>query len=106
MIKQEDIKQPCRNCSNNKNILDMRRVLVVGFGCVSVVLDSKIIYSEPVFDDGLDDRLWTVYDAEFRARQAEAKDARIIFEGPLWGGVYQRQGEYNWVLIEQNEGFA
>lgn len=106
MIAQEDVAQPCFNCSNNKAKLDMRRELCVGFGCVSVVLDGVTVYAEPILDDWLDARLWTVYDAEFRARINNTKDARIVWDGPLWGGTYQRQGEYNWILIEQNEGFA
>lgn len=107
MIKQEDVAQPCLNCSNNKATLGMRRELVVGFGCCSVVLDSNTVYYEPHYEDeDYQSKVWVTYDAEFRARQSNAVDARIIFDGPLWGGTYQRQGENNWVLIEQNEGFA
>lgn len=109
MINQEDVVQPCLNCSNNKAKLSMRRELCVGFGCVSVVLDGITVYYEPQLCDTEEEflaKIWTGYDAEFRARISGTKDAKIIWYGPLWGGTYQRMGDMNWILVEQNEGFA
>lgn len=106
MINQEDILQPCACCSNNKNKLNMRSELSVGFGDVVVTIDGVTVWNQGSISFSDEDNIWTVYDAEFRARQSNAKDARIEFIGPLWGGTYQRHGENNWVLIEQNMGFA
>lgn len=108
MIKQEYVVQPCWTCSNNRAVLDMRRELDVGFGNVEVTLDGVSIWNFIENCIWLEDEsyVWTTYDAEFRARQANAKDARIKFDGPLWGGTYLRVAPYEWVLIEQNEGFA
>jgi hypothetical protein len=83
----------------------MDGLIAVGFGFAACLKDGKPVLEEPQGDDGWDD-FPTGADAEKLAAADPDHDWRIQIEGPLSGRTYQRQGEGNWVLVEQNMGFA
>lgn len=79
-------------------------LIAVGFGYAGVTKDGREVWSEPSELDF--DKCWTVAKAEEAAAHEPDADWRITLEAPLAGRTYQRQGENNWVLVEQNMGFA
>lgn len=88
-------------------------LIAVGFGMAACLRDGRPVLEEPqerYDDDGepIDEELEypTGADAEALALADPDHDWRIQIEGPLSGRTYQRQGAGNWVLVEQNEGFA
>lgn len=88
-------------------------LIAVGFGFAACTKDGEIVLEEPQLrynenDEPIDEEqdYPTGADAEKLAAADPDHDWRIIIDGPLSGRTYQRQGEANWVLIEQNEGFA
>ena len=66
--------------------------------------DDEVVYSEQQAE-GLDD-FWTTQTAENEARKDPNHEWIIDLQGPLSGRTYKRIGEDNWVLIDQNRGFA
>jgi hypothetical protein len=91
----------------------MDGLIAVGFGFAACTKDGQPVLEEPQerFDDSgepIDEELEypTGADAEKLAAADPDHDWRIQLEGPLSGRTYQRQGEANWVLVAQNEGFA
>jgi hypothetical protein len=81
-------------------------VIAVGFGFAACTKDGQVVLEEPQGDDTDWDDYPTGADAENLAAADPDHDWRIQIEGPLSGRTYQRQGEGNWVLVEQNVGFA
>lgn len=79
-------------------------LIAVGFGFAACTRDGVVVLEEPQDDEGGD--YPTGGDAEKLAAADPSHDWRIQIEGPLSGRTYQRQGANNWVLVEQNEGFA
>jgi hypothetical protein len=91
----------------------MHGLIAVGFGFAACTKDGRPVLEEPQqrFDEAgepVDEAFDypTGADAEKLAAADPYHDWRIQIEGPLSGRTYQRQGEGNWVLVEQNEGFA
>jgi hypothetical protein len=81
-------------------------VIAVGFGMAALMRDNRCVYDEPRIEDAKDEDYMTGAQAEAMAAKDPDHDWRIVIHGPLSGRTYQRQGAENWVLIEQNEGFA
>jgi hypothetical protein len=88
-------------------------LIAVGFGMAACFKDGRPVLEEPPlrFDDNdepidEDADYPTGADAEALAAADPDHDWRIQIEGALSGRTYQRQGAGNWVLVEQNEGFA
>lgn len=86
------------------------QIIAVGFGSACLTRDGVAVYSEPQWngegDEPGDSAYMTGAGAEDMAVTDPDHDWRIEIYGPLSGRTYQRQGAANWVLIEQNEGFA
>lgn len=94
--------------------------IAVGFGFAACTKDGQVVLEEPqdntVYDDDgnplpeeqqpPEPEYPTGADAEALAAADPDHDWRIQLEGPLSGRTYQRQGESQWVLVEQSEGFA
>lgn len=106
------IHRGCLNCSTAPTAgedeialapLDM--LIAVGFGMACVTRDREMIYDE-MEAERAGRRLWTVRDAERRARKYPHSDWRITKHGPMHGEVFQRQGPNRWVLISSDQGFA
>lgn len=94
---------PCLNCPDIETLLDMGRVIAVGFGDAALERDGETVWQEAGndFEDCL-----SVERAEEMAARDEDHDWRIVLHGPLHGETYQRHGPRAWVLVEKNEGFA
>lgn len=107
---------PCFTCEVNGAMpitFHPESLIAVGFGFAACLKDGRPVLEEPQLrydDDGepIDEELDypTGADAEALALSDPDHDWRIQIEGPLSGRTYQRQGPGNWVLVEQNEGFA
>jgi hypothetical protein len=81
-------------------------IIAVGFGSARLMKGNECVYDEQQ-DAGEDcENAMTGAQAEALAAADPDHDWRIVLFAPLDGRTYQRQGENNWVLIEQNEGFA
>ena len=78
-------------------------LIAVGFGSADVTKDGRCVLNGE--DPDLTDYI-TGADAEKLAAADPDHDWRIDLQAPLSGRTYQRQGEGNWVLVDQNEGFA
>lgn len=88
-------------------------LIAVGFGSATCTKDGQLVLEEPQLsydDDGEpieeEQDYPTGADAEKLAAADPDHDWRISLYGPMSGRVYQRQGAGNWVLVEQDEGFA
>lgn len=95
-------------------------LIAVGFGYAGVTKDGREVLSEqqveilydsngemlPEDQQPPDSEYHTCADAEALAVADPDHDWRIHLEAALSGRVFQRQGNANWVLVEQNEGFA
>ena len=94
---------PCLNCPDPFNILEMDSLVAVGFGDAHLECDGKMILNgeAPDREDFL-----TVQECEDIAAEDPDHDWRIVKFGPLHGEVYQRHDTAQWVCIERNEGFA
>ncbi len=100
-VQEKDIVLGCANCSTAGQVLDLKRILSVGFGDVSVTRDGYCIYSEQECD------IYPI--AQFyedEAAKHSSLDWRIHFFGPMHEEVYQRQGSGYWVMIKSGPGFA
>lgn len=93
----------CLCCPPVPQKIPLKSRIAVGFGLAAVTRNGKAVWLEGPDDERED--CWTVRKAEFAARKRPG-DWRIVLHKPLSGQVYQRQGRNNWVLVEQNEGFA
>ena len=98
-IAAKDLHIGCLTCSTASLVLDLRRMLCVGFGRVTVTKDGKEIWSG-------DDENKEAADIEQLALKNPEHDWRIEFYGPMHGETFQRHGKGNWVCIESNRGFA
>lgn len=118
-ITQEERKpHGCLNCELNGGIpitFPADGVIAVGFGFAACTKDGRPVLEEPQCRyDNEGDVEWEPGEEDYpTGAQAEAlaaadpdHDWRIQLEGPMSGRTYQRQGAGNWVLVEQNEGFA
>lgn len=95
----------CANCGALIQQAPMDMLIAVGFGDASVTKDGKAVYSELDCHEDVEN-FWTVKDAEYEALKDPDHDWRIVLFAPLRGRVFQRQGIENWVLVEENMGFA
>ena len=108
---QSHVHIGCLTCSPATRILDMERILAVGFGDVTVTKDGKRLYSEVEMDHkyketGVDELCPVVFYFEQLAMKDPNHDWRIHFVAPLHEEEYQRQGPGCWVMIFSGEGFA
>lgn len=105
--KQPPIKGTIHGCLHNPvyDVAPMDMEIAVGFGYAIVTKDGEKVYEERIADIA---KLpyWTVQDAENEALKDPDHDWRIELYAPLYGRTFQRQGDGEWVLIGENEGFA
>lgn len=94
----------CLTCGTLVEKATMDMVIAVGFGNAQVTKDGEAIYEEIDCQDDLD-KLWTFQDAENAAKEDPDHDWRAVMDGPLRGRTFQRHGEGEWVLVEENNGF-
>lgn len=94
----------CLNCGDTHTVLPGDFRIAVGFGAAQLTCNGKVVWEESPRMSWHD--LLTVREAEIMANARDRMDWRIVLFGPLRGRTYQRQGEGNWVLIAQNNGFA
>ena len=100
-VKKSPIKgfRHCDNCPPRAEKFSLNSPLSIGFGSIEISKDNEIIWS------GDDDNV-TLRRFERMARQDPNHDFRLSINGPLYGCVYQRHGDGEWILIERSEGFA
>lgn len=107
--KEPPIKGHIRGCWYNPvyDVAPMDMTIAVGFGKATLTKDGELIYREPSFDMSRGEiwRVWTTQDAENLAAKDPDHDWRIVLYAPLYGRTFQRQ-DGEWVLIEENQGFA
>lgn len=110
----------CEAAGVIQDTFPMDGIIGVGFGYAGVTKDGREVLREPDCELRYDDEGdllpeeqqpptppdVTGADAEALAVADPDHDWRIHMEGPLSGRTYQRHGPGQWVLVEQNEGFA
>ena len=103
--KEQPIKGHIRGCAFNPvyDVAPMGMLIAVGFGQAFVTKDGMKIWNEENIDNPED--LWTTQDAENVAAKDPDHDWRIVLYASLYGRTFQRQ-DGEWVLIEENQGFA
>ena len=103
-IEENDMHIGCGTCSPVTHILEMGRILAVGFGLCNATKDGVFIYDEQDVEDGQEypNAQWL----ESVAKNDPDHDYRVSFYTPLHDEVYQRQGDDYWVMIESGPGFA
>lgn len=87
-----------------RHVLQMDKVIAVGFGAAFVTCDGETIWQEDIHAEW--DTLWSVQTAEDAALKEPDRDWRIHMIGPLAEGHWQRQAAGVWVMYEKGEGFA
>mgnify|MGYP003443441581 CR=1 FL=1 len=93
----------CSHCGVISDTFSPDDVITVGFGSAALYCNGAELYSEP-YDE---QQFMTGAQAEQLAAKSDPdNDWRITIYGPLSGRTYQRHSPNQWVLIEQNEGFA
>ena len=102
-IKEKDMHIGCDICSPATHVLEMNRILCVGFGSCNASKDGEFVYDE---QDIKDDKYPTAQYLEDMANSDPDHDWRVSFFTPLHDEVYQRQGEGYWVMIESGPGLA
>lgn len=95
----------CLNCGRLIQQAPMDMLIAVGFGEAKVTKNGETVYSELNCHEDTE-KFWTVQDAENEALKDPDHDWRIILFAPLRGKTFQRHGDGNWVLVEENMGFA
>lgn len=91
--------QGCLHAGPARNVLPMNALLAVGFGGVDVIAGGTCIWSG-------DEPRYTAQRVENLAATRPSIEWKIVYNGPLSGKTYQREGRGRWVLVEQNQGFA
>lgn len=107
--KLPPIKGRQRGCALNPvyDIAPMDMLIAVGFGDAKVTKDNETIYTEPTeYDPEHEDGFWCTQEAENEALKDPDHDWRIVLYAPLYGRTFQRQAPEEWVLVEENKGFA
>ena len=87
-----------------RHVLQMDKVIAVGFGAAFVTCDGETIWQEDIRAEW--DTLWNVKNAEDAALKDPDRDWRIHIIGPLAEGHWQRQAVGEWVMYEKGDGFA
>lgn len=82
--------------------LSLDSLIAVGFGDAYVLKDNSIIYQEPRHEEDFK----TVREIEELAKNAPNHNWQIVFDAPLWDGIYQRNKEGKWLCIKSGQGFA
>lgn len=95
----------CLSCGPRPSIFPPDGLIAVGFGCAVLQRGRDVVYDEQSVSDESADYM-TSAEAEKLAEADPDHDWQIILYGPLSGRVYQRHGPGEWVLIEQDQGFA
>lgn len=106
--KLEPIKATIRGCAACGRLVekaDMNMLIAVGFGDAYVSKDGVQIYNELDCQEDAD-KFWTFQDAENEALKDPDHDWRVVLYAPLRGRTFQRHGAKEWVLVEENMGFA
>lgn len=66
--------------------------------------DGEMVFGEDIHMEWED--CMSGEQAEALAAADPDHDWRIVMYGPMYGCAYQRHAPGEWVLVEQNEGFA
>mgnify|MGYP001317286657 CR=1 FL=1 len=96
----------CLNCGVRPSLFPADGLIAVGFGYAALHRDGQPVYTEPYSDVVAETEYMTGAQAEALAAADPDHDWQIVLEGPLSGRTYQRHGQNEWALIEQNAGFA
>jgi len=95
----------CLNCGSKPSVLPMNWILIFYGSCV-LTKDKKSIWDMP-FGQGegkYENKPWTLQKLENIAKKDPEHDWRLSIDIPLWSGVWQRQGDKQWVAIENGMG--
>ena len=92
----------CLTCQAAETVFPHDGLIAVGFGYAALTKDGEVVFQEEQWIE----EIMTCADAEKLALADPCHDWRIHLVGPLRERLFQRQGEGNWVLIKQGEGFA
>lgn len=93
----------CLNCGPRPSTFHPEMIIGVGFGYAALTRDGAEIWSE---NENENAEYLTGAQAEALAALEPDHDWRIVLDGPLSGRTYQRHGAGEWMLVEQNMGFA
>jgi hypothetical protein len=97
-------RHPCLCCGVIASKFHPDAVIAAGFGAAYLTCNGAQVYDE---QDVEGEKFMTGAEAEALASKHDPdNDWRITIFGPLSGRTYQRHAPGEWVLIEQNEGFA
>lgn len=92
-------------CGHRTPLLDLSSSPHPGFGGVYLTRDGESVYPWPDDDYAAsEERVGQEY--EDVAAGDPDHDWRLFVDGPLSDYTYQRQGEGEWVLVKQGQGFA
>lgn len=95
---------PCLCCGVIASKFPPDGRIAVGFGCAMLTKDGAPLFEER---DGMEwEDCMSGEQAEALAAADPDHDWQITIHGPLSGRTYQRHTPGEWVLVEQNEGFA
>lgn len=104
-IEPDKLHVGCSKCSTACLRAPMEMLICVGFGYAYVSSDGIRVYDgEQDLVDGNEPK--TVGEIEEMAKADPNHDWRIVKHGPLHGETFQRHGDWEWVCVESNEGFA
>lgn len=93
----------CLNCGPRPSQFPPDGIIGVGFGFAALLCDGQVVHQE---GDSPNGELMTGAQAEKIALKNPDHDWQIILDGPLSGRTYQRHGPDEWMLVDQNMGFA
>ena len=96
---------PCLCCGVIASKFHPQSQIAVGFGAAYLSCNGAQVYDESQVEDG-GDYMTGAQAEEMAAKHDPDNDWRIVIYGPLSGRTYQRHAPGEWVLIEQNPGFA
>lgn len=93
------VDQPCNCCPRRPVTMPTTGSIHPGFGSVDVTRGDELALSDV-------HGTTTVEDYEALAKLDPEHDWRVTVNGPMYGVVYQRQGEGEWIAVENLDGFA
>jgi len=98
-IEKPGLRSGCLCCGVKSQIINGDAMLAVGFGGVTVTRDHAPLWCGDDIDK-------TLQEFEDMATKYPDHDYRVQYSGPLSGSTYQRHSDNQWVLIEEDRGFA
>jgi hypothetical protein len=93
--------------------VDMDTPIIVGFGDAVIKKNGRVVLDCEDYYDGLhgvqpkeEHKPFTLADAEKMAEEDPDNKWEAVIYGPLWGVTYFRRGPSDWVVTEEDDGFA